>query len=217
MASDPQGEKDMKAMVPKSALVNHRKALKLARLPKSMAEKATVEITLSERMIIVGPGFAEKLDCEAIEWGNVFLPYPLWQRVIQSAETLRDETVEFSIQDGSLTIGPMRIGHPEIRVRRLERLGLEVPLNAGRVDFIRLFFRYDMQRLEAAGLWNFVLWAAKDFRLNIGRAWKPLAEYGIRLEEVAEMVGRKLGMKEQDRDGFLKLLYPKKDRLPPRT
>jgi hypothetical protein len=96
----------MKAIVPKSALVNHREALKLARLPKKIAEGATVEITVSEGLIIVGPGFAEKLDCEAIEWGNVFVPYPLWLRIIQSAETLREEGIEFSVQDGGLSVGP---------------------------------------------------------------------------------------------------------------
>ena len=44
----------------------------------------------------MGPGFEHSVECEAVEWGTITVPYITWDRLLQSLKFVSGGTVTFS-------------------------------------------------------------------------------------------------------------------------
>jgi hypothetical protein len=132
----------MKAVLIRPDLILHGKRPKLSRPNKSVLAQARVEISASQEITIMGPGFSEKLEGSVSEWGTLVIPYLIWERAVQSLKTVKEDAITLSGIGGMISLGPVQISHPDIRVVPLNKLLLEMPTESGPSDILRLVLQH---------------------------------------------------------------------------
>ena len=85
-----------------------------------------------------------------------------------------------------ISLGPVQISHPDIRVVPFNKLLLEIPPESGPSDILRLVLQHGPETFREAGLWSLVETAAGHLRKKLVQACQPLAEFGC---EPADLVG----------------------------
>ena len=193
----------MEVIIPKSELYKCGQILKAAKLTKA-AKKASVTLTVTENLSVIGPGFNQVLTCKPIKWGTVLMPYSTWEYLIRTIRIIPEDEVTLEAEDGRIKIGDMEITGPGIKVTRKDKLPLEIPLNARPVDTLKLFI-HGPDRLEKAGIWQPVLFYMTRLRRQLRQAASPLEEYDIRPEDLAIPIAVKLGIENQGE--FVKILF----------
>jgi len=200
----------MKAILTRSELVSHRNCLKIANPKhKKVAENAQITITVSDKFVVTGLGFCQDLKCKPIQWGTIALPHLVWQKLIENLVPLvKDEEVTIAAENFQIDFGKTRIENPHIIVRRADKLSLGIPTDAKPIDIIKFALEQDFRALRNSVAWRTVLAAVDVVRRQIERASAPIKRYGFTPEEVAELVGQKLELR--DLQGFVRMLFPDK-------
>ena len=200
----------MKATLSKDELVSHRNYLRIAHPKrKKVAKNAQITVTVSDKFVVTGLSFRHDLKCKSIQWGTIALPHLVWQKLIEGLVPLiEDEEIIITAENFQINFGRTVIENPHIIVRRADKLSLQIPPDAKPIDIIEFALAQDFRTLRNSVAWGTVLAATEMVRKQIERASAPIKRYGFTPEEVAELVGRKLGFK--DLQGFVRMLFPDK-------
>ncbi len=195
----------MKVIIKKAELLKHRKTLKIAKLSK-IPDSSGVTLTASERFSVVGQGFRDELDCQSSQWGSVTIPYATWKGCFRFLSTISSKEITIEAEDGLIRFHTMQLKSPGIKVSRLDKIALEIPLNATHIQIIEMAFTQgiEYERLKASAIWNTVNENIKILRIRLGRSAYALKEYGVTVKDLIEPLIRGLGVK--DRETFFKLL-----------
>jgi hypothetical protein len=198
----------MKVIIPKAELIKQRKTLKIARLSKILKSSA-VTLTASDSFSIAGQGFMNKMECEALRWGTVTLPFAIWQGLIKVLGEISSDKISIEAENGKIRFQTIEINHPNIRVKvsSLDKLAQEIPLNATHTQIIEIALsqRIEFERLKASVIWNVVKENIKIIRLQLKNAAFALKEYGVIPEDLIEPLARRLGI--NNREAFLKMVF----------
>lgn len=197
----------MKAIVTKPDLYDHKNILKSARPDKAILHGILLTMTISNRFSVVGPGFEHSMDCEALEWGTITVPYMTWDKLLQSLKFVSGSTVTIAAENGQIQLDTLKMNHPDIKVTRRDRLPLEMPINATPLDILKLLSLYDLEQLKTSGIWNTIKEALERLRGQLTHAANLLAEYRVKSEDLALPVSKRLGIKNHEM--FVKNLYEK--------
>lgn len=188
----------MKAVVTKTDLYDHRNIVKSAKPTKAILSGAMLTITISDRFSVVGPGFEHSIDCEALQWGTITIPYITWDKLLQSLKFVQANTVTIAAEVGQIQLDTLKMKHPDIKVTRRDRIPLALPINANPFDFLKLLSVHDLEQLKASGISNTIKEAQERLRGQLNQAANLLGEYGVRSEDLALVVSKKLGVKEHE-------------------
>jgi hypothetical protein len=183
----------MKAVVAKSDLYDHRNILKTAKPNRSILHGTQLTMTISKRFSVVGPGFEHSIDCEALEWGTITVPYMTWNKLLHSLKFASGSTVTIAAENGQIQLDTLKMNHPDIKVTRRDRLPLEMPINATPLDILRLLSLHDIEQLKTSGIWNTIKEALERLRGQLTHAANILGEYGVKSEDLALPVSKRLG------------------------
>ena len=140
----------MKATLQKNELLWHRKRL-LAVKPrwKKVVNTACVTISVSEKFSITGPAFRHDLACQTMRWGTVSLPYRIWKRLVEDlVPELREEEITITAESFEIHFGTTKLNHPDIEVRKLDRLALEIPTDATPMQIVQFALGQDFRRMR---------------------------------------------------------------------
>jgi hypothetical protein len=196
----------MKATIQKSELLVHRKHLKTLRIPKKIAEKADVTISISEKFVITGPGFSDILDCKAIQWGTATMPYKTWAHLIENlVPVTKGKEITLSAGNKVFLYGDIRIVNPAIYVAEPEKTSTEIPADVRPIDIVILAMRNDVRIPKESILEKRVKKAVDQVRSEIKRACAPLSKYGVTKEEIVSMVAEKLSFDNEE--GLIDILF----------
>lgn len=193
----------MKFIIPKSELLKHKKSLKIAKMGR-LTKAASLNITVSEKCLIDGPGFSVKLDCRPLNWGRASIPFQVWDRLMRVLDGISRKDIPIEVVDGKVQFDTMIIDNPEIKVVPLDKLATEIPLNLDPMDIIKLF-SLGPEALKASGIWNAVRFYLRRLRPQVEKAALPLQEYGISPEDLALILAVKLGI--ENPKAFIKVLF----------
>ena len=197
----------MKAIIAKSDLYEHKKVLKTAKPVKSLLGSTLLTMTVSNRFLVVGPGFEHSVECEAVEWGTITVPYITWDRLLQSLKFVSGGTVTFAASDGQIGLDTLKINHPDIKVSSRDKIPLELPINPTPLDIMKLLSLHEIEQLETSGMWNNIREAKERLRGQIIHAANTLGEYGVNKEDLASQVCKRLEIK--NREIFMRNLFGK--------
>jgi len=196
----------MKVLIRMDELISHRKRFMIIKLPKGLAETAQITISASEQFSVVGPGFSHDMNCTTVKWGTVSLPYKVWKRIIENiVPVLNDKEISIAAETFQLEFGGTKIEHPQIKVTRLDRLALEIPVDAKPIEIVQFALGQDMRILRGSVAWKTVKSAIDQVRKQFERSCIPLKKYSVTPEDLAELVARKLEIRDQKR--FTEILF----------
>jgi hypothetical protein len=189
-------------------MLKFKKTLKILKLSK-MHAKSAVTLTASEKLSIVGQGFSNEMDCQSLRWGSVTIPFVTWQGYFKVLKTISAEEITIEAENGIIRFHNYQLNSPEIRVSCLDKIPMEIPLNATSMEIIMFPFEHKIsyERLRQSAIWNVVKEHMETLKHQLMRAASPLADYGVRKADLAELVAQKLGI--IDKDTFLKILFTK--------
>lgn len=156
----------MEAIFFKSDLLKHKKSLKIVKLDKKIAQNASLTVTVSDKLSVVGVGFQLDLECRAQEWGTIIVRYLTWLRLIDTLRFIQDEEIKLSAENGKIKLGKIEIADSNIRVTRRDKIPLEIPINATPLEILIFLSPHGLERVKAAGLWNTVLEIIKEIPFN---------------------------------------------------
>lgn len=197
----------MKVVVPRAELLSHRKCLLIAKPPKKLSETAHVAISASEKLSVTGLGFSYDMACRSLEWGTVSLPYRIWRRLIEDmVPVLTEEEISIAAETFSIEFAGTKVEHPEIRVRRMDKLSLEVPADAKPIEIVEYAMGKDIRVLRGSIAWKAIQPAIGQVRRQIERACSPLRRYGVTERDLAMLVAEKRGIGNAER--FFSALFP---------
>ena len=196
----------MKATIKRNELISHRKHLLNAKPSKKLAETAQVTITASEQFSVTWTGFRHDMDCTAVQWGTVRLPYKLWQQIIENlVPIIKDKEIPINAENYQIEVGKTKIENPRIVVTHLDRLSLEISGDAKPIEIVAFALTHDIRTLKNSSVWKTVKMATEEVRKQIERASAPLKKYGVTREELAILVAQKRGIKEHG--PFIDILF----------
>ncbi len=195
----------MKAIVNKSDLYDHMNILKSAKPNRRLLRGTLLTMTISDRFSVIGPGFKHSIDCEALEWGTLTVPYMTWYTLLQSLKFQTESTITLAAENGQIQLDTIKMSHPEIKVMQRDRLYLELPINPTTLDVLNLLSLYDIGQLRTTGIWSVVKSALEHLRGQLNQAAKILSAYGVGPEDLALPVSKKLRVKNPET--FLKILF----------
>lgn len=196
----------MKVIIRRNELISHRRHLMIAKPSKKITETAQVTITAAEQFSVTWPGFRHDMDCKAVQWGTVRLPYKLWQQIIENLiPILNDKEIPITAENYQIQFGKTKIENPKIAVARLDRLALEIPGDAKPIHIVEFALTHDIKTLRSSAVWKTVKMAIDEVRKQIERASIPIKKYGITREDLARLVAQKLGIKQHGR--FIDILF----------
>ncbi len=196
----------MKVTIKKSELVSHGKNLSIVKVSKKLAETAQVTITVSEHFSVTGPAFRHDMECKAIEWGSVRLPYRLWHHLIEELlPSLSDDEIIISAEIIEIEFGGIRIVNPGIEVSGPDKMALEIPADASPINIIIFALSQDKRKLRGSAVWKTVKAARDQVRKQIERANTPLGRYGVEPEDLTMLVARGMGI--DNADHFIDFLF----------
>ncbi len=201
----------MEAILFKSDLLKHKKSLKIVKLDKKIAQNASLTLTISDKLSVVGIGFQQDLECHAQEWGTIIVRYLTWLRLIETLRFAQDEEIQLSAENGKIKLGTMEISDSNIHVTRRDKIPLEFPFNVTPLDIINFVSMHGLERIKATGLWNTVLEVIKIIRKDLLQAYDPLKQYGVRPLDLIKIIEHRMGLKENDHDLFIQLLQEAED------
>lgn len=120
---------------------------------------------------------------------------------------LKEITIE--AEDGLIRFHTIEMRSPEIKVSPLDKIAPEIPLNADYIQIIVSSFKQEIKydRLKTSAIWKVLKEHMEQLRHQLMRATSDLYEYGVKMEDLAELVAQKLGI--VDRDSFFKILFTK--------
>jgi len=196
----------MKASISKGELILHRKHLINAKPSKKLAETAQVTITASEQFSVTWTGFRHDMDCTAVQWGTVRLPYTIWQQIIENlVPIIKDKEISINAENYQIEVGKTKIENPRIVVTHLDRLSLEISGDAKPIEIVAFALGHDIRTLKNSSVWKTVKMAIEEVRKHIERASIPIKKYGVTREDLALLVAQKRRIKEQRR--FIDILF----------
>ena len=196
----------MKVLITRDELISHRNLFMTMKTPKRLAETAQVTISASEQFSVIGPGFSHDMNCRAIKWGTVSLPYKVWKHIVENlVPVLDDEEISIAAETFEIKFGGTKIEHPHIKVTRLDKLSLDLPVDAKPIEIVEFALRHDMRTLRSSAAWKTIKSSIDQVRKQTERACIPLKKYGITPEDLADLVARKHDIKEISR--FKDILY----------
>jgi hypothetical protein len=197
----------MKAVVAKSDLYDHRNILKSAKPDRSIVPGTLLTMTISDRFSVVGPGFEHSIDCEALEWGTITVPYMTWDKLLQSLKFASGNTATIAAENGQIQLDTLKMNHPDIKVTRRDQIPLEMPINADPLDVLRLLSSHDIERLRTSPIWNIIKEALERLRGQLTQATSILGKYGVRSEDLVVVVSKRLRIKNHEM--FVKNIFEK--------
>ncbi len=101
-------------------------------------------------------------------------------------------------KNGQIQLDTLKMNHPDIKVTRRDRLPLEMPINATPLDILRLLSLHDIEQLKTSGIWNTIKEALERLRRQLTHAANILGEYGVKSEDLALPVSKRLGIKNHE-------------------
>jgi hypothetical protein len=164
-------------------------------------------MTISDRFSVVGPGFEHSIDCEALEWGTITVPYMTWDKLLQSLKFASGNTATIAAENGQIQLDTLKMNHPDIKVTRRDQIPLEMPINADPLDVLRLLSSHDIERLRTSPIWNIIKEALERLRGQLTQATSILGKYGVRSEDLAVVVSKRLRIKNHEM--FVKNIFEK--------
>jgi len=186
----------MKAIISKRELVTHRKHLLIAPPSKKLAETAQVTVSAAEQLSVTGPGFRHDMNCEAMQWGTVRLPYTLWRHIIENlVPILNDKEIPITAENYQLQFGKTKIENPRIMVTRLDRLALEIPGDVKPIQIIEFALGHDIKTVRQSAVWKTVKASIDEVRKQFERAAVPIKKYGVTPQDIAQLVAEEIGDK----------------------
>lgn len=188
----------MKAVVTKTDLYDHRNIVKSAKPTKAVLPGAMLTITISDRFSVVGPGFEHSIDCEALQWGTITVPYVTWAKLLQSLKFVHGNTVTIAAEEGQIQLDTLKMTHREIKVTPRSRIPLELPINANPFDILKLLSIHGLEELKSSGISNAIKEVQERLRKQLNQAANLLGEYGVRPEDLAFSVCKKMGIKQHE-------------------
>lgn len=195
----------MKTTIPRSELVRHRKAFKVAKPDKKTASSSIVTLTVEEGLSVTSKGFRQKLECDPIEWGSITMPYNIWDRLLQYLRRVPDKRITISAKDGQIEFQQLTISNKNIKSMRPDKLVLEIPVNASELDIIRFAFLHGTERFKSSGNWKLLRHAFDELSKKIDEASSCLQECGVQPIDIARVVAKKLDIKDQQK--FIDILF----------
>ena len=182
----------MKALVRLDELISHRRLFMIVKTPKRLAETAQVTISTSEQFSVIGPGFSHDMNCKAVKWGTVSLPYKVWKNIVENlVPILNDEEISIAAETFQIKFGGTKIEHPQIKVTRLDKLAVEIPVDAKPIEIVEFALQHDMRTLRGSGAWKTIRTSIDQVRKQTERACIPLKKYGVTPEDLADLAARK--------------------------
>jgi hypothetical protein len=196
----------MKVIIKKAELLKHKKTLKIVKLSK-IPDNSGVTLTASERFSVVGQGFRDDIDCQSLQWGSVTIPYTAWKGYFNLLGTISSKEITIEAEDGLIKFHNIQLKSPKIKVSRLDKISLEIALNAPHIQIINMAFTQgiEYERLKDSAIWDTVKENIKILRIKLSNAAGALKEYGVIQDDLIELLIRGLGVK--DRETFFKLLF----------
>ncbi len=184
----------MVAVIPRSALLSHKKALRAAKpTDKKVAAKAMVSLRISDALLVETLGFSERIGCEPIERGSAIVPYPTWYHVVNNIDGLvESRDVRIEIQDNRFRCGAIEIKNPKIKLVKTDKYVFDIPFNATRSQIIHHLFSHEAEELKASGNWGAALVIANDIMRDVSFALTKLDQYGIMLDDLLHLIVQRL-------------------------
>jgi len=110
----------MKAIISKSDLDAHKRVfLKIAKPQRGMADKTFVIITISDKFTVTCPGFSHAMECKALAWGRISVPYYVWKRLMRTVTFLPESEVTVTAENGKIGLAKLSISNPKIQVTHM--------------------------------------------------------------------------------------------------
>ena len=134
------------------------------------------------------------------------MPYKIWKRIIENiVPVLNHEEISIAAETFQLEFGGTKIEHPQIKVTRLDKLAVEIPVDAKPIEIVQFALGQDMRILRGSVAWKTVKSAIDQVRKQFERSCIPLKKYSVTPEDLAELVARKLEIRDQKR--FIEILF----------
>jgi len=196
----------MKIIIKKSEMLKHKKTIKVLKASK-IHPKSAVTLTASEKLTIVGQGFKNEMDCQSLRWGSVTIPFATWKGYFRVLHTIPDEEITIEAEDDIIRFHTYQLKSPAIRVSHLDKISLAIPLNATPWQIIMFPFENNIsyEKLRNSAIWNAVNVHMESVRRHVRKAAVELQPYGVKVEDLAELVAQRLGI--SDRETFFKILF----------
>jgi len=196
----------MKVTVPRSALVDHKKIISVAKRSSKMIKKSTVTITATENLSVSGMGFSENIECDVESWGRATLPFLIWEEVVRTVSLKPDKHISIRVENGLIQAGTSEASHPLIHVTGIDGSFSSLPLNASLKDIVTHVFSTNTAPEYDELIKNrTVLEVFSRLLKHIYRADENLKEWDIDTNDIAEMIRVKYQIK--DRELFFKILF----------
>ncbi len=157
-------------------------------------ESCSVVITVSESFSVIGPGFRHKVPCRSIQWGNVTLPYRLWNHLMKNLNRLtKNKEITIAAENGELQFETLTVSNPDIKVVRQNKAALQLPFNADPLTIMKFVFKHDVEELKNMGMWNTAMEITDQISRKITSAVNLLYDYGIQRKDLEKLFVEKFG------------------------
>lgn len=190
----------MKATVPKKELLRHGKHLKTLRFSKEAINEAEVNLVVSEKFVVTGPGFSETLECKPVKWGAATMPYRTWAHlVLKLVPVTKLKEITISIGNREFRYGEMKIVHPAIYVSGPDRSSVEIPPDARPIEVALFAIRNDNFIPKGSILEKRVRKFVDQARNEILGSQTLLSKYGVTIEDIISLVAERASLEGEER------------------
>ena len=196
----------MKVTVPKKELLRHGKHLKTLKFSKQAINEAEVNLIVSEKFVVTGPGFSETLECAPVKWGTATMPYKTWAHLVQKlVPVTKLKEITISVGNQEFRYGEMKIVHPAIYVAGPDRSSVEIPPDARPIEVALFAIRNDVYIPRGSILEKRVKKFIDQARKEIVGAYTPLSKYGVTIEDIISLVAENISLESEE--GLIKVLF----------
>jgi hypothetical protein len=184
-------------------LKEFNKAVKCLFAGKSSARQATVDSVdlnvVASQIEMVIPGTSSSFAAEIRTSGYARLPLPVFERIARALRTLRDNSINVSVETGSMKMGSLVFSHPEISLRLIGARIADLPIDAPLPNVLALLVRFRPEEIENSGLLARVLAAQEEASRLIDQALKSLEPLGVERSALSRFVSEQLERRARER------------------
>lgn len=142
----------------------------------------------NDEVELVGTGVSSAFAAQIVSSGYSRVPCRVMEGLYKSLKTLRQASLNVSIETGAVKMGSLAIRHPEISLRPIGSRIADLPINAPLLDVLGLLVRYSPDEIEDSGLGARVLEAQAQVSRMIDRALEALEPLEIRREALDQFL-----------------------------
>jgi hypothetical protein len=84
-----------------------------------MADETYVILTISDKFTVTCPGFSHAMECKALAWGRISVPYYVWKRLMRAVTFLPESDVTVTAENGKIELAKLSISNPKIQVTHM--------------------------------------------------------------------------------------------------